>query len=400
METMASSQGTNDRKPSVEVAFALAGLSGNNAFGAGVVQAAYDAGVRPDLISCTSGQLLWVHRYLLACRTAPRGPLLRQELENDIKEYNPTGVEVFDSLWFGIMGKPGEFRPTLLEMPMNMTANWATAMAHIATNSMNNPRSLFSCYRELATVIPAQSLTPRFPEAFFREVSDNLSYTSDVGVAFNSYEVHSGDERVYLNERARDVGRRVWREQPLSSALDLLPHYPECSARVLWIFEYGPPKGVSRVDGAYYRQVMLSEMAPARTIYVARPINDRWTEELPTSWSGLQCLKTAVNFNGSYSAERDKICLVNRLIKENMLRSEVIASKGYHEIKLIEIEPELNPDFFDYAHESLNLFDEAYEKARTVFQTNEKARRVFNQVPERARAVVEDANRVLLERVT
>lgn len=46
------------------VAFALGGLAGNNGHGAGFLQAALETGVRPEMISCTSGQLLWVWHYL------------------------------------------------------------------------------------------------------------------------------------------------------------------------------------------------------------------------------------------------------------------------------------------------------------------------------------------------
>ena len=46
------------------VAFAMGGLAGNNAHGAGFLQAALDRGVKPMAISCTSGQILWVYRYL------------------------------------------------------------------------------------------------------------------------------------------------------------------------------------------------------------------------------------------------------------------------------------------------------------------------------------------------
>ena len=45
------------------IGFALGGLAGN-AHGAGFLQAALDTRVTPEMISCTSGQLLWVWYYL------------------------------------------------------------------------------------------------------------------------------------------------------------------------------------------------------------------------------------------------------------------------------------------------------------------------------------------------
>jgi hypothetical protein len=373
-------------RKSVDVAFAVGGLAGNNAFGAGFLQAALDADIKPDLISCTSGQLLWVYRYLVALRrSAPREEVLREQLQDDIRALSPTGVEPIDSLWLGIKGKRDEFRPTLVELPMTMMANWATAMARITTNGIADWHTLFSCYRELATVLPAQSLTPQFPEAFFCDVSDEFNSTTDIGIAFNSYDVSDGGERVYLNKRARDLLGVSFGESNRYRPRSTYYRISEDSIREsLWIFEYGPPtKGGNRLDGAYYRQVMLSELAPAKTIYVARPINFKWEQPLPTSWTRLQCLKTAVNFNGSYSAERDKILLVNRLMKMPGI-GEALKKEGFHEIQLIECEPKKNPDFFDYAHESPEVFKEAYNRAREAFkETYNGARSAFAQSMER-----------------
>ncbi|MFO0949869.1 MAG: hypothetical protein U0835_01695 [Isosphaeraceae bacterium] len=357
-------------RPSVDTAFAVGGLAGNNAFGAGFLQAALDANVRPDLISCTSGQLLWVYRYLVALRgSAPREGVLRDQLQEDIRAHSPTGVEPIDLAWMAMKGKRDEFRPTILETPLAMMSNWAAAMARITTNGLADWHTLFSCYRELATILPAQTLAPQFPESFFRDVSDEFNSSTGVGVAFNSFDVSEGEERVSLNERARtllnvDYGESN-RYRPRST-------YDRTTADAvresLWIFEYGPPaKGGERLDGAYYRQIMLSEMAPARTIYVARPINFRWGQAVPTSWSRLQCLKTAVNFNGSYSAERDKILLVNKLMRMPGV-GEALKEEGFHEITLVELEIDRDPDFFDYARESLDVFDDAYEKAVCAFK--------------------------------
>jgi len=357
-------------RKSVDVAFAVGGLAGNNAFGAGFLQAALDADIQPHLISCTSGQLLWVYRYLVARRRrAPREEVLREQLQDDIRALSPTGVEPIDSLWLGIKGKRDEFRPTLVELPMTMMANWATAMTRITTKGIADWHTLFSCYRELATVLPAQSLTPLFPQAFFRDVSEEFNSTTDIGIVFNSYDVSDGGERVYLNERARDLLGVSFGEsnryRPRSTYYRIID---DSVRESLWIFEYGPPtKGGNRLDGAYYREVMLSELAPARTIYVARPINSKWEQPLPTSWSRLQCLKTAVNFNGAYSAERDKILLVNRLMKMPRI-GDALKNEGFHEIQLIEFEIENDPDFFDYAHESLEVFRDAYNKACFVFK--------------------------------
>ena len=45
-------------------ALALGGLAGNNAHGAGVIEALYRNGKKPKLITCTSGQIRYVEAYL------------------------------------------------------------------------------------------------------------------------------------------------------------------------------------------------------------------------------------------------------------------------------------------------------------------------------------------------
>ncbi|NTV62179.1 MAG: hypothetical protein HGA65_01410, partial [Oscillochloris sp.] len=52
-----------------EIAFALGGLAGNNAHGAGFLHAALNHtghDLTPSMISCTSGQIYWVWQYLQA----------------------------------------------------------------------------------------------------------------------------------------------------------------------------------------------------------------------------------------------------------------------------------------------------------------------------------------------
>ena len=66
----------------VEVAFALGGLGWNNADGAGFLQAALDTNVRPMMMSCTSGQILWAFRYL--CCLGDDTLTLRKQLQDDI----------------------------------------------------------------------------------------------------------------------------------------------------------------------------------------------------------------------------------------------------------------------------------------------------------------------------
>ena len=46
------------------VAMALGGLGGFNAHDAGVLAAAHECGLEPDIITCTSGAIFWTHLFL------------------------------------------------------------------------------------------------------------------------------------------------------------------------------------------------------------------------------------------------------------------------------------------------------------------------------------------------
>jgi hypothetical protein len=260
------------------------------------------------------------------------------------------------------------FRPALQEFPLNVARNLSAALGKIVTSASTNWQALFSSYREFAGILPAQTLVPLFPDSFFQEINDDFNQTKDVGIVFNSYDVHNGEEYVYLNERARNLLDVAYGEHDrYRQGTTYRRISPEAVREGLWLYEYGEPRDVSAIDGAYYRQVMLSELSRARTIYVARPINSRWLGSFPSSWIGLEDLKTEVNFNGTYSGERDKIALLNKLLGEKAINAEKVSRKGYHQIKLVEFEIQTQQGYFDYAHEYLAVFDRAYDEVQPAF---------------------------------
>ena len=110
--------GANQMKklPSTSQGIALGGLAGNNSHGAGVLQAALECDRPPDMISCSSGQIHWVHRYLRHLRhdsVEQRRGLLREDLEEDIGGVSPTKIEPLDAALVSLTGKPSVFRPAL-----------------------------------------------------------------------------------------------------------------------------------------------------------------------------------------------------------------------------------------------------------------------------------------------
>src|ERR1700732_762159 len=84
-------------------AFALAGLGGFNAHGAGFLAAARKHAWVPDIVTATTGQILVVADWL-------RGDDLRKSLVDPQRENNP--LSQFETAFFGY---PGVFRPAYAE---------------------------------------------------------------------------------------------------------------------------------------------------------------------------------------------------------------------------------------------------------------------------------------------
>jgi hypothetical protein len=86
------------------LAFALAGLGGFNAHGAGFLQAARDNEIEPDLVTATSGQIVVLAAYLKGATDLKKG-LIDKALED-----NP-----FAQLRIALLGYPGVFEPAVTE---------------------------------------------------------------------------------------------------------------------------------------------------------------------------------------------------------------------------------------------------------------------------------------------
>jgi hypothetical protein len=82
------------------VAMALGGLGGFNAHDAGVLAAAHECGLEPDIITCTSGAIYWTDLFL----TNPGA--IRDEVEQQAEE-----VSGANAVQVAVLGDPGVFQP-------------------------------------------------------------------------------------------------------------------------------------------------------------------------------------------------------------------------------------------------------------------------------------------------
>ena len=381
---------TEQQSDAGAIAFALGGLAGNNAHGAGFLDRAAQRGLTPRMISCTSGQIAWVYRYLKA-RAAGAG--LRAVFERDIAELNRLHNINLDYASLALTGKPGVFRLAFPEYPFDLVLNATRAYAEIVRHNGN-----IFWLETLLRTLPGRVLVPVFARELLDDISATFNHAS-VGIAFNSYSPCEGQEVVYLNQAARALLSPNGRSYQPGYVSRHRPHTryeaisPQAVLDGLWIYQYGFDKPESSfVDGAYYRQIMLAELTFADTIFAVRPVSPRWLGEtgtaaptqpaqrqsLPSSYIGIEDLRTEVGFNGSYAGERAQIAVMNKLVRDRdaYLAEHAVLGPSptdlltkYHHIDVIEIEIQLPRSFFDYVFESMAVFDAAgHELDRALAQ--------------------------------
>ena len=351
-----------------KLAFALGGLAGNNAHGAGFLQAAIEKNVEPDLISCTSGQIFWVYTYLIQ---KENGEDLRQVLEEMIDHTETTHNPDMDLMILAMLGKRGFFKPAYLEFMTDFFRNTWDSYLRIANNLVHHKNTFL--LREFLSMLPARVIIPKFPDDLFEKISQAFN-EAKIGIVFNSYNPQAGTEYIYLNQAARNLLKI--KQKSRKHSYRVRTEYKEITAEAvragLWLYQYGFDDHHKILDGAYYRQIMLSELVVADKIYVVRPINFRWLGDLPKSYMEVEDLKLETAFNGSYVGERDKIDLINKFLKQGVIKETIIKQKGYHPIELIELEIDTQEDFLDYIFEKMSVFDQARAQAMLYFERVEE----------------------------
>jgi hypothetical protein len=385
------------------IAFALGGLAGNNYFGAGFLQAALDVGIKPDIISCTSGQIYYVRRYLEALQEDNK-TLLEQEItkqSSPLEQYKKSAELLFGMNPFMRPAYPADlmqdFAKALLQTEQKL-------ITQEPQQSYGNFATSYS--RQLMSMIPGRTLVPQFSVEFLKETSEIFKDQKEIGIVFNSYDPQRGHEIVYLNE----VARKKWEATKLDDKSGKEPGekvkvdkksgdedrteyesiYESITAQsvmdALWVYQYGFDKTVhpfyqnndnknARFDGAFCRQVLLSELVFANKIYVVRPVSYYWVGELPYSLMEIEDLKIETMFNSTYRGEKDKINLINKLI-EKAGNDRPDCLKKYREIELIEINMSTQEDYLEYLSENKSLFDQARQLALVKFAKSERNRSV------------------------
>ena len=185
-------------------------------------------------------------------------------------------------------------------------------------------RFLMEFPKLLLNLVPGRLLVPNFKKKYLSDIADSFNKNDKIGIVFNTYNPQTGCEHVHMNKVAKEQLNTDFdtdecdldKEQgECNHAAVKEPRYrfrtrnKKISARsimdALWIFyAYGFDKKHpvykketdATIDGALWRQVMLSELVDADIIYAVRPINSRWQGKLPTNWPGNEDMKWEMLF--------------------------------------------------------------------------------------------------------
>jgi hypothetical protein len=342
----------------MSTAFALAGLGGFNAHGAGFLAAAKAWGIQPELVTATSGQILVLADWL-------RGDDdLKASLISPSRDGNP--VAQLQTMLFGY---PGVFKPA-----------YGETLARFASlpNLRQNPIDIFA-----DRFLPAQQYVPDRPEKCFQTVAEIFN-DSATGVVFNSYDLTKGTGVLYGNDVARRAlppdkafqnrhaaeVRQNPREHDMryvsfeSAETKILPINAEAVKSALWLSLYGfrnMPGG--KMDGAYHRSCIVSVLHGYDRVFVARPLANAWTDKaLPANWFEVQDWQCEMWFSVGYKAEVDALRRINDLIDEG-----VIADSRFKKVELVEIEPKTPAGYFNYFVERNEVYEDAYRLSEQRF---------------------------------
>lgn len=344
------------------IGLALGGLGGSNAHGVGVLQAMRSLEVRPRALSCTSGMIEWTARWL-------RGEDLRAELEAAISKAKPYSDKYPIANWAHILsiGLPGVFRAAVPERLLR----WMLPFNPVDTTAW------------LDRAVPAQQWVPIRPDAVFHEIADTFNQTNDIALFFNCYDPDDGCEIVHANPAGFDYLKTLWTARGLTAegvgvGLEperVGPHGPrvvyepitaEAVRDALWLNAYGfGPRAHprQRIDGAYARQFILSEMVDVDILFIARPQAYAWLGRAPQNYTEVRDFETELWFNAAYGQQVKAIEMVNLWIKDGRLKGN-----GYKSVQLEPIEIQVQRSYFDYFSEDISVFDTAYQIGRIHIQ--------------------------------
>lgn len=323
-----------DKKP--VIGLALGGIGGFNAHDAGVLAAAHDCDLRPDAITCASGAIIWTHLYL----TDP-------EALGDEVQRQADGVGETNALRAAMMGNDGMFHPAY----QSYWRRWF------------QPASATPFQDLLDRLWPAQLYESTRPPAFYETIAGAFR-AATIPIMFNAYGMASGRELVFCNEAAfAFLGRHPdeIREHDIPGE-DMSTQYRSIDAEAvraaLWLTFYGFSnrcRDEIAIDGAYQRQLILSELTGCDVIYAIKPQASTWRSQPPGNVFEVQDFTTEMWFNTSFAAEVAGLRAgTKRNGRQEPIRVEPICLRR-------------PMGFFNYFVEKVPNYQEGYQQATKLF---------------------------------
>ncbi|MDC7784306.1 hypothetical protein PQJ75_08155 [Rhodoplanes sp. TEM] len=380
------------RRPT-DVAFALTGLGGSNAFGAGFLQAALDHGITPRIVTCTSGMIYWTWRWLEARRANARDPQpgrLRREVEAMIAKAEPFPKSLggLNAWLMATMAVPDVFR-------------WAHReyVARFFTTPLFGTDAIYpDAWLDL--IFPAQLMVPTRSPQTFADMAAAFTAEPEIGICFNSFLAETGTEYLHANTAARTLlsaeeERMVRIKAGRTSTAATRPRRRTLTRKVvdgitaqdiedaLWLTLYGAHSNVGRggyadrLDGAYVRSVILSELTMVDTVLMPRPVATQ-RKDFPSNYFEVEDFKTELWWNASCSPQVAAIEFVNTLARDGCTVTVKDRDSGeartlaFREVDVVPIEIDVDRGYFAYFREDLATFDRGYNEARIAFDRLEK----------------------------
>jgi hypothetical protein len=270
--------------------------------------------------------------------------------EQSMKSTQPFGNWLDANLIYKQLSADSQvIRPATKEFPLDMFELIKRSWLSATTDPSN-----FSLFRALSNLTPARSLVPAFPPGFYDDIASAFDKT-EIGVIFNAYDFDDGRERVYMNKAAFALTGKKPGLHDRKSWIEYFPITPQTTEQALYLYQYGFKSDTRTVDGAYVRDVILSEIPSDKNqidrIAAIRPQPDNWLGGPPLSNVELQSLQTQVGFNATYIGERERIRLMNHLADR---------LKDTKQISILELPLAEARTWWDYVVESEQIFRSAY----------------------------------------
>jgi len=279
--------------------------------------------------------------------------------------------------WLTLFGKKDRYQPCFPSLWLDTLRNAQQSTNDLFQKTLKGKLGDVFLVEFLANIAPNRVLKPDFSQEFFDNISDTFN-SSEIGIVFNSYQPAPGEctpgpvEYIHLNEAARkQLGRQYGTPASYRAHTKYAKITPDAVRSALWLYLYGFDDADKRLDGAYYREMILSELCTPTIdrIFAVRPLNAEWKGPLPSTFPAGKDLETEVSFNGAYIGERDKIDLMNKVGSEMRDILEQLTKTGvpvpsqlrdkldkYHQIDVIDVDIETQRGYFDYVFEDMDTF--------------------------------------------